>query len=380
MKIIRNLLDNLRPHFAKGGKLGMFHALFDATDNFLLSSGELTSGGSHIRSSNNLKRLMFTVMIALVPATLFGIWNIGYQHYMAIGTCPNLWTAFLFGLGKYLPIVVVTYLSGLAVEVTFCQIRGHQVAEGFFVTGMMIPLILPPDIPLWIVAVATIFATLFAKEVFGGTGMNFMNPALVARAFIFFAYPSVISGDKIWIAELPDTVSGATPLATAPLSGVCNLPDPITLFLGLTPGSVGETSVLAILLGAILLICTGVASWKIMLSVTAGGVLTGLAFNLIGQTPYMQVPFYYHLLMGGFAFGAVFMATDPVTASHTKYGKVIVGLLIGTLAIVLRVLNPAYPEGMMLAILIMNVFTPLIDHIVVRCAIRKRKRFLDKQC
>ena len=369
MKIIRNLLDNLRPHFAKGGKLGMFHALFDATDNFLLSSGELTSGGSHIRSSNNLKRLMFTVMIALVPATLFGIWNIGYQHYMAVGTCPNLWTAFLFGLGKYLPIVVVTYLSGLAVEVTFCQIRGHQVAEGFFVTGMMIPLILPPDIPLWIVAVATIFATLFAKEVFGGTGMNFMNPALVARAFIFFAYPSMISGDKVWIAELPDTVSGATPLATAPLSGVCNLPDPLTLFLGLTPGSVGETSVLAILLGAILLICTGVASWKIMFSSIVGGLAVRAMATALGAT---DVPAYYHLLMGGFLFGSVFMATDPVTAAQTECGKWIYGFLIGAIAVVIRLFNPGYPEGMMLAILLMNTFAPLIDHCVVNRNISKR--------
>ena len=339
---------------------------------------DTTRDGSHIRDAVDMKRTMITVVIALMPAFLFGIWNVGYQHFIAIGEDAGFWQMVGFGLLKVLPTVIVSYVVGLAIEFAFAQIRHHQVNEGYLVTGLLIPMILPPDIPLWMVAVATAFAVLIGKEAFGGTGMNIVNPALLARAFLFFAYPSVMSGDKVGIAEQPDAVSGATPLGTL-MSGGTELPSAWTMFWGGIPGSMGETSKIAILLGAVILMVTGIANWRIIVSVIAGGVGMGLVFNAIGATPYMEMPFYYHLLMGGFLFGAVFMATDPVTAAQTNTGKWIYGLLIGIFAVLLRVLNSAYAEGMMLAILLMNCFAPIIDHCVIARNIRMRKQRAARQ-
>ena len=308
-----------------------------------------------------------------MPAFLFGIWNVGYQHFLAVGEEAGFWQMVGFGLIKVLPTVVVSYIVGLAIEFAFAQIRHHQVNEGYLVTGLLIPMILPPDIPLWMVAIATAFAVIIGKEAFGGTGMNIVNPALLARAFMFFAYPSVMSGDKVWIAEQPDAISGATPLGTL-MNGSTDIPSTWTMFWGGIPGSVGETSKIAILAGAFILLVTGIANWRVIVSVFAGGICMGLVFNAIGANVYMQLPFYDHLLMGGFMFGAVFMATDPVTAAQTNTGKWIYGLLIGIFAVLLRVLNPAYPEGMMLSILLMNCFAPLIDHCVIARNIKMRKQ------
>ena len=367
---LTNFSDRIRKHFEKGKPLHCFSSLFDAIDTFLLTPRTVTTSGSHIRDAVDLKRIMITVMIALVPALLFGLWNTGYQHYFMLGQASTFWRCFAYGFLKWLPMVIVTYVSGLAVEVSFAQWRGKQVEEGFFVTGFLIPMIMPPDIPLWIVAVATIFATFFAKEVFGGTGYNFLNPALVARAFVFFAYPSVISGNSVWVSGATDAMTGATPLSQL-MNGGEPVSSYLDMFIGTIPGCIGETSKIAILLGAIVLLYTQVASWRIMLSVIAGGFITGSLFHLTGLCP---VNGWQQLLMGGFLFGAVFMATDPVTATHTKTGKYIYGLLIGILAIVIRVINKGYPEGMMLAILLMNIFAPLIDYCVLQIMIKKRKK------
>ena len=310
-------------------------------------------------------------MIALAPALLFGWWNVGYQHFLAADETVTFWSCFFYGFLKWLPLVIVTYVSGLAVEVLFAQIRKEEVAEGFFVTGFLIPMIMPPDVPLWIVAVATVFAVLFGKEVFGGTGYNFLNPALLARAFVFFAYPSVISGDKVWVSHAPDAVSGATPLAIAMNGHPEAIPSTWELFVGTIPGCIGETCKIAILLGAAILLLTKVADWRIMIPVFVGGYVTAIICRLTGLCP---IAAYDQLLMGGFMFGAVFMATDPVTAAHTRVGKYVYGLLIGILAILIRTLNKGYPEGMMLAILLMNIFAPLIDWCVVQRHIRRRKR------
>jgi Na+-transporting NADH:ubiquinone oxidoreductase subunit B len=316
------------------------------------------------------------VVIALIPALLFGIWNVGHQHFLSHGETVAFWDKVLYGLWKVLPIIVVSYVTGLAIEFGFAQVRHHEVNEGFLVSGMLIPLVVPPDIPLWMVALATAFAVIIGKEVFGGTGMNILNPALTARAFLFFAYPAQISGDKVWIAEKADAFSGATPLAEA-AAGIGAETVNFThsfmeMFMGTIPGSIGETSTLAILIGAAILVFTGVGSLRIMVSVALGGIFMGGLLNLVSVNAYMDVPFYYHLVMGGFAFGMVFMATDPVTASQTNKGKIIYGFLIGVMAVLIRVLNPAYPEGMMLAILLMNVFAPLIDHYVVEANIKRR--------
>ncbi|MDL2240943.1 NADH:ubiquinone reductase (Na(+)-transporting) subunit B [Bacteroidales bacterium OttesenSCG-928-K03] len=375
---IEKTSEKFHKAFSSKRLLKRFYALYDAIDTFLLTPNSITKKGSHIRDVIDMKRIMITVMIALIPPLLFGIWNIGYQHFLAINIDANFWQTFWFGFLKWLPIVLVVYASGLTVEVIFAQRLGHSVAEGFFVTGMLIPMIVPPEIPLWILALATIFATLFAKEVFGGTGYNFLNVALVARAFIFFAYPSVISGDNVWIADKPDAISGATPLALLSNGDVANMPSMLEMFIGTIPGSIGETSKLAILLGGIFLIYTQVANWRIMLSVILGGLSMGFIFNLIGTTPIMQIPPYDHLLMGGFMFGAVYMATDPVTSPHTNWGRIVFGFLIGVIAVVIRVINKGYPEGMMLAILLMNVFAPLIDYIAIQNNIRKRKKRLSK--
>lgn len=371
MRWIENILDNLRPHFEKGKTLHPFKALFDAMDVFFFTPKTTVSIGAHFRDPIDLKRGLTTVMIALVPCILFGIWNIGYQHYLSLNYDANFWRIILYGLYKFLPMVIVTYVSGLTVEIIVAQLKNEEVAEGFFVTGLIVPLIMPPDIPLWMLSVAVIFAVIFSKEVFGGTGMNFLNPAIVTRVFLFFAYPAEISGDSVWIAEKADAFSGATPLAALSL-GSADLPAIKDLVIGTIPGSIGETSKIAILLGALLLIFTKVASLKIMLSAIIGALSCGFLFNLIGGNDYMEIPAYYHLLCGGFLFGAVFMATDPVTAAQTSLGKIIYGFLIGVLCVCIRVLNKGYAEGMMLAIMLMNVFAPLIDYYVILYHRKKR--------
>ncbi|HBX53123.1 MAG: NADH:ubiquinone reductase (Na(+)-transporting) subunit B [Bacteroidetes bacterium RIFOXYA12_FULL_35_11] len=380
MKGLRKILDKIKPNFRKGGKFEKFESTFDAFETFLFVSDKVTKKGAHIRDAIDMKRTMSVVVIALMPALLFGMYNIGYQYFSSIGQAAGFFEMFWFGLLKMLPIIIVSYVSGLAVEFIFAQVRHHEVNEGFLVTGMLIPLVMPPDVPLWIVAVATIFAVIIGKEAFGGTGMNILNPALLARAFIFFAYPSKISGDLPWVSGLAsgqgvvDGFSGATALSHAAQGAIEKIPDNFTLFMGLIPGSIGETSKLAILLGAGILLISGIGNWRIMFSVVIGGIIMSLLFNLIGANAYMGVSPLTHLLLGGFLFGAVFMATDPVTAAQTNNGKIIYGLLIGMFAILLRVLNPAYPEGMMLAILLMNVFAPLIDHYVVQANIRRRMK------
>lgn len=348
-----------------------FNALLDAMDTFLRTPATVTEGRCHVRDAFDMKRIMITVMIALCPALLFGWWNVGYQHFLSMGYAPTVLGAAWYGFLKWLPLVIVTYVSGLGVEVLFSQIRKEEVAEGFFVTGFIIPMIMPPDVPLWIVALATAFAVLFGKEVFGGTGYNFLNPALLARAFVFFAYPSVISGDKVWILAGADAVTGATPLSLVMNGHPEALPSTWELFLGTIPGCIGETCKIAILIGAAILIFTQVADWRIMLTVVAGGYATALVCNLAGLCPAAA---HQQLLMGGFLFGAVFMATDPVTAAHTRTGKYIYGLLIGVLAILIRTLNKGYPEGMMLAILLMNIFAPLIDYCVIQTNVKRRRR------
>lgn len=372
MKFLRDFLDKQKPHFTKGGRFEKLHSTFDAFETFLFVPNKVTSSGAHIRDAIDMKRTMIVVVLSLIPALLFGIWNVGYQHYASHGMAYDFWPIIGFGLLKVLPILVVSYVVGLGIEFAFAQSRGHEVNEGFLVSGILIPLVMPPDVPLWMVALATAFAVIIGKEVFGGTGMNILNPALTARAFMFFAYPSEMSGDKIWIAEKADAFSGATPLGHLLVNEVDKLPTNLSMFMGTIPGSIGETSTLAIILGGLILVITGVGSLRIILSVVAGGIGMGLLFNLWGANEYMNIPAYQHLLMGGFAFGAVFMATDPVTAAQTAKGKLIYGFLIGVMAILIRVFNPAYPEGMMLAILLMNVFAPLIDHYVVQANIKKR--------
>ncbi len=384
MSAIRRYVDKIKPHFERGGKYGMFHSTFDAFETFLFVPDKVTRKETHIRDANDMKRTMFLVVIALVPALLFGIWNAGYQHFLAMGVETGFWENVWFGVQRVIPVVVVSYVTGLAVEFIFAQVRGHEVNEGFLVSGMLIPLVMPVDVPLWMVSLSTIFAVIIGKEVFGGTGMNILNPALTARAFLFFAYPSWMSGDQVWIAGLKggmetlDGFSGATILGQAAqdsstfVNGVGEAFTTWDMFLGTIPGSIGETSVLAILLGAALLLFTGIGNWKIMVSVFAGGAVMGLILNVFAVNAFMEIPFWQHLLIGGFAFGAVFMATDPVSATQTEKGKWIYGFLIGFLAILIRVLNPAYPEGVMLAILLMNVFAPLIDHYIVEANIRRR--------
>lgn len=381
MKSLRKYVDKIKPQFEEGGKFEKLQSSFEAFETFLFVPDKTTFKGSHIRDSIDMKRSMSFVVIALLPALLFGIWNVGYQHFLSLGESRDLWALFGYGLGKVFPIIVVSYVTGLAIEFMFAQIRKHEVNEGFLVSGMLIPLILPPDIPLWMVAVSTAFAVVIGKEVFGGTGMNILNPALTARAFLFFAYPQDMSGDAVWIAEKADAYSGATALADAAAQNMSSFgPDAIysfkNMFLGLVPGSVGETSTLAILLGAAFLLLTGIGSARVMLSVFAGGLVMGGIFNaasgLFPENFFMAMPAYQHLVMGGFAFGAVFMATDPVTAAQTPNGKLIYGFLIGVLGVLIRVANPAYPEGMMLAILFMNVMAPLIDHYVVESNIKRR--------
>ena len=387
MKGLIKYIEKIKPNFEKGGKYERWEAVFESFETFLVVPGiTAPKKGAHIRDAMDSKRLMSVVVIALIPALLFGMWNVGYQYFLSIGTDVGFWQQFGHGLLRVLPIVVVSYVAGLGTEFVFVHIKKKEIEEGFLVSGMLIPLIIPVDTPLWMVAIATIFAVIIGKEVFGGTGMNIVNPALLTRAFLFFSYPSKMSGDKVWISRLSggegivDGFSGATPLGQAMEKGA-DIVDPIgnnlstfDYFIGWIPGSIGETSALMILIGAIILLFTGVASWKIMLSAFAGGAVMGLLLNIFATDTNlaMSIPFYDHLLLGGFAFGMVFMATDPVTAAQTEKGKWIYGFLTGFIAILVRVINPAYPEGVMMAILLMNVMAPLIDHYVVRGNVKKR--------
>lgn len=378
MKGLLNLVNRLKPTFSKGGKLGFLHSTFDAFETFLFVPDTVTKKGAHIRDSIDLKRVMSVAVFAVLPAAAFGIWNIGHQHSLAFGLDMTFWAKVWFGFIKFLPLLLVSYIVGLGIEFASAQIRGHEVNEGYLVSGILIPLIMPVDVPLWILALGVAFAVIIGKEVFGGTGMNIWNPALLARAFVFFAYPSHISGDAIWIEGLKDKVlpiadgfSGATPLANA-AAGV-QIPDFMQMFIGNIPGSIGETSTLAILIGAFILILTGVGSWKSMLSCVIGALAVGYLFNAFAEPgTYAALPAYYHLVMGGFAFGTVYMVTDPVTSAQTEKGKWIYGFLIGALTVTIRLFNPGYPEGMMLAILLMNTFAPLIDHYVIEGNIKRR--------
>ena len=389
MRSLESWIGRLRPHFEEGGKLERLHPAFDAFATFLFVPGRPSDTGSHIKDGIDLKRTMFTVVIAMGPCLLFGIWNVGHQRFLALGEMTGLADGFLdkvlYGSGVVLPILIVTYAVGLGVEFVFAILRKHSVNEGFLVTGMLIPLIMPPTIPLWMVALATIFAVIIAKEAFGGTGMNILNVALTARVFIFFAYPTYISGDRVWVAGDPSTFvdgySGATPLAAAYLEGLEGLAtiSPFTydlknLVLGTIPGSIGETSAVAVGIGAIILMVTGIGSWRIMGSVIAGALAMSILLSAVDIAPFQGVPPHYHLFMGSILFATVFMATDPVTAAQTDGGKIVYGLLIGIIGIVIRVLNPAYPEGWMLAILLMNVFAPTIDHFFVHANMKRRAR------
>ena len=369
--------------FERGGKLGFLHSSVDAFDTFLRVPGTVTSKGAHVRDAVDLKRIMIIVVVALIPAALFGMWNVGYQHCLATGETWGLFQNFWYGFLKVLPLYIVAYVVGLGIEFASAQIRNEEVNEGYLVSGMLIPLIVPVDVPLWTLAIAVAFAVLFGKEVFGGTGMNFLNPALLCRAFLFFAYPSKMSGSSVWVSlkngeSLIDGATGATPLSFASEgldamnnAGVQYGMSAWDMFAGLVPGSVGETSVIAILIGAVILLWTGVASWKIMVSSVAGALFVGWLGNFFGAT---TVPAYYQLIMGGFAFGTVFMATDPVTSAQTECGKWIYGFLIGALCVIVRLFNPGYAEGMMLAILLMNTFAPLTDHYVTDAAISRRAK------
>ena len=374
---LRDYIDKIKPNFEKGGKFEKLHSTFEAFETFAYTPNTITKKGSHIRDAVDLKRTMIIVVIALLPALLFGMWNIGHQTSISYGLDFGFWQSFWFGFLRMLPLIVVSYVVGLFIEFMFAQIRGHEVNEGFLVSGLIIPMIVPVTTPLWQLALAVAFAVIIGKEVFGGTGMNFLNPALVARAFLFFSYPTHMSGDSVWISKpfhyAGDAVTGATPLGEL-MAGHSTSASALDMLIGTIPGSTCETSVIAILIGACILLVTGIASWRTMLSIAVGGGLIGLLFNAIGANDYMSVPFYYHYLMGGFAFGCVFMATDPVTSAQTNCGKWIYGFLIGAFAVLIRVVNPAYPEGMMLAILLMNCFAPLIDHCVVKANINRRNK------
>lgn len=380
MNSLRKKIDKIKPYFEEGGKLSKLRSVFEGFESFMFVPNKVTLKGSHIRDNIDLKRTMFVVVIALLPALLFGSYNTGLQHFRSVGADASILLSFWYGFLRILPLIIVSYVVGLGIEFIAAQIRGHEINEGFLVTGFLIPLIMPIDVPLWMLALATAFAVILGKEVFGGTGMNIFNPALLARAFIFFSYPGWMTGDNVWTKGLTqgqniiDGYSGATPLSMCAAGDISGMPSFMEMFIGTIPGSVGETSTIAILIGALILLVTGIASWKIMVSVFGGGLVMGLLLNAISANTFMEIPFYYHFVMGGFAFGAVFMATDPVTGAQTEKGKWIYGFLIGLLSILFRVLNPAYPEGVMLAILLMNMFAPLIDHFIVQSNIKRRLR------
>ena len=384
MSALRNYLNKIKPNFEEGGKLHAFHSLFDGFETFLYVPNKTSRNGVHIHDAIDSKRIMSVVVLALMPALLFGMYNIGYQNYLAAGTLETagFFSIFFYGFLAVLPKILVSYIVGLGIEFAWAQWKKEEIQEGFLVSGILIPLIIPVNCPLWILAIAVAFAVIIGKEIFGGTGMNIFNPALICRAFLFFAYPSMMSGDKVWVANesifglgntLVDGFTQATPLAEVgqgvnPVDAGTSLCD---MICGFIPGSIGETSVIAIALGALLLLITGIASWKTMLSVFVGGSLMAALFTATGST---VIPWYEHLVLGGFAFGAVFMATDPVTSARTETGKWIYGFIIGVMAIIIRVMNPGYPEGMMLAILLMNMFAPTIDHFVVERNISKRMK------
>jgi len=382
---LRNFVDKIKPNFEKGGKFSFLQSTFDAFETFLFVPNKVTHKGAHIRDSIDMKRTMIMVVVALIPTILFGMWNVGYQYHLSMGEKVGLIPNFWFGFLKVLPIIVVSYIAGLGTEFTFAQIRKHEVNEGVLVTCMLVPLIVPVSIPLWMVFVATVIAIIFGKEVFGGTGMNIVNPALLIRAILFFSYPTKMSGAEVWVANytknpnLVDGYSGATmlgDLATVQtpeqLDAIQKHYSVLDQIIGTIPGSIGETSFIAIMIGAAILLYTGVASWKTMVAGFAGGAFMGLLFNLLGSNVYMTLPWYEHLFIGGFAFGVVFMLTDPVSSAQTETGKLIYGFLAGAFAILLRVANPAYPEGMMLSILLMNVFAPLIDYYIIKANINRR--------
>ena len=373
MKFLRHFLDKQKPKFGEGGKFHRFHSVFTGFESFLFVPDRTTSSGSNIRDAIDLKRTMIVVVLALLPALLFGIYNVGYQHYHFLNLDASFTQICWFGFLAVFPMIAVSYVVGLGIEFTAAQLRKEEINEGFLVTGLLIPMVMPVNAPLWMIALATAFAVIIGKEIFGGTGMNIWNPALLARAFFFFSYPSEISGDQVWIAGMPDGFSHATPLAEA-AQGLPMTHSLADMFWGFIPGSIGETSTFCILLGALLLVFTGVGSWKIMLSTFAGGIgmICLLHLLLPLSHPYGHITVIQQLLMGGFVFGAIFMATDPVTAAQTEKGKWVYGFLIGILAILIRTLNPGYPEGMMLAILLMNTFAPLIDWFVVQKNIKRR--------
>lgn len=376
-------MNKVKPLFEKDGKLHAFRSVYDGMETFLYVPNTTSRTGVHVHDAIDSKRIMSIVVIALMPALLFGMYNVGYQHYLAAGHLDGSSFAdiFIYGFMAVLPKILVSYIVGLGIEFAWAQMKGEEIQEGYLVSGMLIPLIIPVNCPLWALAVAIAFAVIFAKEIFGGTGMNIFNVALVTRAFLFFSYPSVMSGDGVWIADeslfglgydLPDTFTQATPLAMA--SQHTAIPYSLgDMICGFIPGSVGETSVIAIAAGAVILLWTGIASWKTMSGVFAGGIVAALIFSAAGSTP---LAWYEHIVLGGFCFGAVFMATDPVTSARTETGKYIFGFLTGVVAIVIRVMNPGYPEGMMLAILLMNMFAPAIDHCVVSRNISRRKKRL----
>lgn len=397
MNALRKQLDKIKVHVQPGGKWEAFHTAFDAFETFLFVPNTTSKRGVHVHDAIDSKRTMSMVLIALLPALLFGMYNLGYQHYNAIGQGEtDFFSMFLYGLLSMLPQIIVSYVVGLGIEFVIASKKGHEVAEGFLVTGLLIPMIIPVETPLWMIAVATAFAVVFAKEVFGGTGYNIFNVALITRAFLFFSYPAAMSGDKVWVrltdtfglgaGEVVNGFSGATPLGHLAAAKVgdgqtaqqayeavsSQLPSLMDAFIGLIPGSIGEVSTLAILIGAIFLICTGIASYKIMLSGVLGTVAMALVFNAVGATPQMLVTPLQHLVYGGFAFGIVFMATDPVTAARTEAGKWIYGFIIGVMAVFIRVLNAGYAEGMMLAILFGNTIAPTIDYFVVERNTKRR--------
>jgi Na+-transporting NADH:ubiquinone oxidoreductase subunit B len=375
MNALRKRLDALKKPFGKGQKLEKFAPAINAFDTFLFVPNHTTKKGAHIRDAVDLKRTMVTVIIALMPALIYGIYNTGYQYYSQMETPFTFIEAFIHGSWKIVPMIIVSYVVGLSIEFGFAVYRGHEVNEGYLVTGLLIPMIMPVDIPLWMVAISTAFAVLIAKEAFGGTGMNILNPALTARAFAFFAYPTYMSGNKVWVSEATnvDAISGETILGTLAAGGDINY-SMFEMFQGAIPGSIAETSTLWVALGALILIVTGIGSWRIITGGILGAALMGLLFNLWGANALMSFSWMNHLIVGGFAFGIVFMATDPVSGAQTNKGKWIYGVLVGILCIMIRVFNPAYPEGVMLAILLMNVFAPTIDHYVVNGNIKKRKK------
>lgn len=375
MSFLRNKIDQIKKPFTKGEKWEKFAPAVNAFDTFMFVPNHTTQKGAHIRDAVDLKRTMVTVIIALIPALIYGIYNTGYQYFIQTGEVFTFMDAFIHGAYKIVPMIIVSYVVGLTIEFIFAIYRGHEVNEGYLVTGLLIPMIMPVDIPLWMVGISTAFAVLIAKEAFGGTGMNILNPALTARAFAFFAYPTYMSGNKVWVSEASnvDAISGETILGSLAAGNDVSY-SMMEMFNGSIPGSIAETSALWVGVGALILILTGVGSWRIMIGGIIGGALMGFLFNLWGANALMSFPWMNHLVVGGFAFGIVFMATDPVSAAQTNKGKWIYGVLVGVFCILIRVFNPAYPEGVMLAILLMNVFAPTIDHYVVEGNISKRKK------